>query len=155
MRILPYRTLDNVIAGVVLTFTDISKHVAAEAEIRAARELADGIVNTVREPLLVLNGALQVVTASRAFYREFQVTPEETLGRLIYDLGNHQWDIPGLREILEGILPRDQSFEDYVVEHDFPVIGQRILRLNGRRIVGMAGHPPLILLAMEAVPARP
>ncbi|MEI6415273.1 MAG: chemotaxis protein CheB [Pseudomonadota bacterium] len=155
-RIRPYRTLDNVIMGVVMTFTDISalvkaKTAKAEAE-RVMRELAEAIVNTVREPLLVLNGALQVVTASRSFYRDFQVIPEDTLGRLIYDLGNRQWDIPALRELLEDILPRNQSFEGYRVEHDFPGIGRRQLLLNGRRLIAKADDPPLILLAMETIP---
>jgi len=151
-RIQPYRTLDNVIEGVVLTFTDISKGVAAEVAVQAARELAEGIVDTVREPLLVLNGALQVVSASRSFYRNFRVTPENTVGRLIYDLGNRQWDIPALRELLETLLPRDRSFDGYVVEHDFPAIGRRRMLLNGRRIVGKTEGTQLILLAMEDVP---
>jgi len=148
-RIQPYRTLDNVIEGVVLTFADISKRVAAEAAVQAARELAEGIVDTVREPLLVLNGDLQVITASRSFYAAFQVTPQETVGRLIYDLGNRQWDIPSLRELLETILPRDFSFDGYVVEHDFPGVGRRRMLLNGRRIVGRTGDAQLILLALE------
>jgi two-component system CheB/CheR fusion protein len=148
-RIQPYRTLDNVIEGVVLTFTDITMRVAAEATVQAARELAEGIVNTVREPLLVLNGAFQVVSASRSFYRSFRVAAEETVGRTIYDLGNRQWDIPALRELLETILPRDQSFDGYVVEHDFPALGRRRMLLNGRRLVGNAGDAPLILLALE------
>jgi two-component system CheB/CheR fusion protein len=148
-RIQPYRTLDNVIEGVVLTFTDISKRVAAEAAVQAARELAEGIVDTVREPLLVLNGAFEIMAASRSFYRSFQVGAEETLGRAIYDLGNRQWDIPALRELLETILPRDQSFDGYVVEHDFPALGRRRMLLNARRLVGKAGGTPLILLALE------
>lgn len=148
-RIQPYRTLDNMIQGVVLTFTDISNRVAAEAALQSARELADGVVNTVREPLLVLDGDLRVVTASRSFYRRFQVLPEDTLGRLIYELGNRQWDIPKLRELLETILPRDQNFDGYRVDHDFPSIGRRSMLLNARRILGKAGNTQLILLAMQ------
>lgn len=148
-RIQPYRTLENVIEGVVLTFADISQRVAAETAGQAARELAEGIVDTVREPLLVLDDALRVVSASRSFYRKFQIAPAATVGRSIYDLGNRQWDIPALRELLENILPLDQSFEDYVVEHDFPAIGRRRMLLNARRIVTAAGGTRLILLAME------
>lgn len=148
-RVQPYRTLDNVIDGVVLTFTDISSRVAAEEEMRSARELAEGIVDAVREPLLVLDAALRVVSASRAFYRTFQVTPVATQGSLIYDLGNRQWHIPALRELLENILPHNQSFDDFVVEHDFPTIGRRRMLLNARRIVGVTGAIRLILLAME------
>ena len=150
-RIQPYRTLDNVIDGVVLTFSDISKRVAAEAAVQSARELAEGIVDTVHEPLLVLNSALQVATAGRAFYDTFQVTAEETVGRLVYELGNRQWDIPALREALEMTLDRDRAFDGYVIEHDFPTIGRRKILLNGRRIVGRAGETQLILLAMEDI----
>jgi PAS domain-containing protein len=87
--------------------------------------LAEGIVDTVREPLIVLDGTFKVVSASRSFYRDFQVKPEDTVGRSLYELGNRQWDIPALRELLETILPRDRAFEGYVVDHDFPAIGHR------------------------------
>jgi len=148
-RIQPYRTLDNVIEGVVLTFADISQRVEAEAAGKLARELAEGIVDTVREPLIVLDGKLKVISASRSFYRDFRTTAEDTVGRHFYDLGNRQWDIPKLRELLETILPRDQSFEGYAVEHDFPTIGQRKMLLNARRIAGGSGDTQMILLAME------
>ncbi|HEX8989257.1 MAG TPA: CheR family methyltransferase, partial [Rhodocyclaceae bacterium] len=151
-RIQPYRTLDNVIGGVVLTFTDISKRVEAEQAVQAAKDMAEGIVDTVREPLVVLDQAMRVVTASRSFYLKFRVSPQETVGRVIYDLGNRQWDIPRLRELLETILPRDRAFDDYAVEHDFPVIGRRKMLLNARRIVGKSEEALLILLAMEDAP---
>lgn len=149
-RIQPYRTLDNVIEGVVLTFTDISQRIATEATVSEARALAEGIVDAVREPLVVLDGDLRVVSASSSFFRDFRVTPEDTVGRLLYDLGNRQWDIPALRKLLEDVLPHDQSFDDYAVEHDFPGIGRRRMLLNARRIVGAVGGRPLILLAIEA-----
>ena len=147
-RVLPYRTLDNFIGGVVLTFTDISQRVEALA-VQVARELAEAVVDSLREPLLVLDGELSVVSASRSFYQTFQVSPSETVGRPIYELGNGQWDIPALRELLEKILPSDQSFEDYAVDSEFPVIGRRRLLLNARRVVGKLGAPRLILLAMQ------
>ncbi|NTV95607.1 MAG: PAS domain-containing protein [Thiobacillus sp.] len=150
-RIQPYRTLDNVIDGVVLTFTDISKRIAAEADMRAARELAEAIVDTVHEPLLVLDGDLKVVTASQSFYRRFQVSPAETLGRPLVELGDRQWDIPELRELLDTILPRDQRMEGYVVTHEFPAIGRHSMRLNARRLAARSGRTPLILLAMDEV----
>ncbi len=152
VRIQPYRTLENMIQGVVMTFTDISQRVADEAAVAQARKLAEGIVDTVREPLVVLNHRLQVVSASRAFYGNFKVKPENTVGRMIYELGNRQWDIPALRELLEQILQHDQSFDDFVVEHDFPVIGHHKMLLNARRIVDSAGDTQMILLAMEKVP---
>ncbi len=148
VRIQPYRTLENVIEGVVLTFTDISQRVAAETAERAARIMAEGIVDTVREPLIVLNGKLKVITASRSFYREFSTTPEDTVNQRIYDLGSRQWDIPKLRELLESILPHNQSFEGYVVEHDFPAGHHRML-LNARRILGDTEETKMILLAIE------
>jgi two-component system CheB/CheR fusion protein len=146
--------MDNVIEGLVLTFTDITQRVMAEAALleARAREFAENIVNTVREPLIVLDGDLKVVSASRSFYEHFRVSPEETVGRPIYDLGNRQWDIPALRKLLEDILPHDQKFEGYVVEHDFPAVGRRKMVLNARRVVGETGNKQLILLAMQQVP---
>ena len=153
-RIQPYRTLDNVIDGVVLTFTDISKRVQAEAAMKDARELAESIVNTVREPLLVLDSTLKIVSASRSFYENFKVAPQDTMGRQLYELGNRQWDIPKLRELLETELPKKQIVDGFEVEHDFPVIGQRKMLLNARRITGKMDGAQLILLAIEDVTNR-
>ena len=167
-RIQPYRTLDNVIEGVVLTFTPVTEFkLAGEAAQRAstelavlqastqlARELAEGIVNTVVEPLLVLDGSLQVISASRSFYQHFQVAAGQTVGRKIYDLGNGQWDIPALRELLENILPQNRVMDGYVVEHNFPGLGPRRMVLNARRIVTALGNTELILLAMVAIEAK-
>lgn len=147
-RIQPYRTLDNVIGGVVLTFTDITERLRAIAA-QEARELAEKIVDTVREPLLVLDAGLRVISASRSFYRAFRTEPQATLGRTIQELGDRQWDIPALCAMLESILSHDRAFEDYVVEHDFPALGRRTMRLNGRRIVGKPSETALILLAIE------
>lgn len=150
-RIQPYRTLDNVIDGVVLTFTDISKRMQAEAAMKDARELAESIVDTVREPLVVLDGTLKVISASRSFYEDFKVAPQDTVGRQLYELGNRQWDIPKLRELLETELPNKQVIEGFEVVHDFPVIGQRKMLLNARRITGKTDGAQLILLAIEDV----
>jgi two-component system CheB/CheR fusion protein len=150
-RIQPYRTLDNVIDGVVLTFTDISKRVQAEVAMKDAREFAESIVDTVREPLIVLDGTSKVISASRAFYENFKVAPQDTVGRPLFELGNHQWDIPKLRELLETELSNKQIIEGFQVEHDFPVIGQRKMLLNARRITGKTDGAQLILLAIEEV----
>jgi two-component system CheB/CheR fusion protein len=150
VRIQPYRTLDNVIAGVVMAFTNISQRVEAEAETRVARLLAENIVNTVHEPLLVLDADMKVVSASRSFFNQFNTVQQDTVGRSVFALGNGQWDIPALRELLETILPRDQNFDGFAVEHDFPLIGHRKLMLNARRIVGEVGEKPLILLAIQS-----
>lgn len=154
-RIQPYRTLENVIAGVVMAFTNISQRVEAEANTRVARLLAENIVATVHEPLLVLDADMKVVSASRSFFSYFKTGPQDTVGSSVFALGNGQWDIEALRQLLETILPRDQSFDNFLVEHDFPVIGRRKLKLNARRIVGEAGEPPLILLAMQEAALAP
>ena len=148
-RIQPYRTLDNVIDGVVLTFTDITEHIKA-MEAREAQQLAEGIINTVREPLLVLDTSFRIISASHSFYREFKVQPQDTVGRLIYEVGNRQWDIPALRQLLESVRQHNQTFEDYPVEQDFPIIGRRKMLLNARRIVSKTGESNLILLALAA-----
>ncbi|OYY83300.1 MAG: hypothetical protein B7Y34_01740, partial [Methylophilales bacterium 16-45-9] len=149
MRIQPYRTLDNIIEGVVLTFTDINKRVAAESAMQIARKLAENIVDTVPDPLLVMDGSLMVISANRSFYQYFQVKAADTVGQKIYNLGNNQWDIPSLRELLEIILPRDRTVEGYIVEHNFPNIGHKKVILNARRIFGNTQEPSLILLGTK------
>jgi two-component system cell cycle sensor histidine kinase PleC len=119
-----------------------------------AREYAESMVNTVREPLLVLDQDLRVVTASRSFYGVFKVNPKETVGQLIYDLGNKQWNIPKLRELLETILPQKTTFDNYEVEHDFTAIGRRIMLLNARQIQRASGKERIILLAIEDITER-
>ncbi len=143
MRILPYRTLDNRIDGVIISFLDIT----GTAKLL---EYAENIISTVREPLLVLDGNLRVISANKSFYTTFQVTQEETEQHLFYELGGNQWDIPKLRHLLEEILPRDTSFDDFKVEHDFTDIGHRVLSLNARKIQSGSGSE-LILLAIDDI----
>jgi signal transduction histidine kinase len=114
-------------------------------------EYAESIVETVREPLVVLDAELHVLSASRSFYRTFQVAPEETVGELLYDLGNGQWEIPALRELLEDILPGNTSMEGFEVEHEFEAIGQRTMLLNARRIYRETNKTEMILLAIEDI----
>ena len=122
-----------------------------EQEIQDAREYAENIVDTVHQPLIVLDGDLRVVSASRSFYEVFKVKPEETEKQLIYDLGNRQWNIPKLRELLEDILPKTTSFDNFEVEHDFLNIGKRIMLLNARQIYQKASRTKLILIAIEDI----
>jgi PAS domain S-box-containing protein len=122
--------------------------------VTKSQEYAESIINTVREPLISLNQDLRVVTASRSFYEFFKVSSEETVGQLIYDLGNKQWDIPKLRELLETILPEKATFDDYEVEHDFTTIGRRIMLLNARQIERVLGKERIILLAIEDITER-
>ena len=118
------------------------------------REYAESIINTVREPLIILDQDLRVVSVSRSFYDFFKVNPEETVGQLIYDLGNKQWDIPKLRELLETILPQKATFDNYEVEHDFATIGRRTMLLNARQIQRVLGKERIILLAVEDITER-
>ncbi|MHB1376399.1 MAG: PAS domain-containing sensor histidine kinase [Candidatus Humimicrobiaceae bacterium] len=117
-------------------------------------EYSESIINTIREPLIILNQDLRVVSASRSFFEFFKVNPKETLGQLIYDLGNKQWDIPKLRELLENILPQQATFDNYEVEHDFTTIGRRIMLLNARQIQRGLGKERIILLAIEDITER-
>src|SRR2546423_323701 len=111
------------------------------------------IVDTVREPLLLLDTTLRVHSANRAFYQTFQVSAAETEHHLIYELGNGQWDIPDLRRLLEDVVPKSSVFNDFELVHSFPVIGRRVMLLNARKL--QAGrHGELLVLAMEDVTAR-
>ena len=153
-RIQPYRTVDNVIAGVLMTFTNVTDFKLTSIKLglaEKARILAEGIVDTVSEPLIVLDSDLKVVSASHSFYAHFRVKADETVGRRLYDLGNGQWDIAALRQLLENVLPSAQTIEGYVVEHDFPGLGPRRMVLNARRIVTVTGQTELILLAMVGI----
>ena len=124
-----------------------------EPLVEDIQNYAQNIVDTVREPLLILDATLRVRSANRAFYQTFHVSPGETEGRLIYELGNGQWDIPDLRTLLEDIVPKSSVFDDFELEHTFPVIGRRVMLLNARKL--QAGHHgELLVLAMEDVTER-
>lgn len=128
-----------------------SNLILIERSVEDALEYAESIVDTVREPLLVLDAKLNVISANRSFYRVFVASPEETEGRLVYEIGNRQWNIPKLRELLEEILPQNSSFEDFEVEHEFSVIGKRVMLLNARRLYRKTNHTHMILLAIEDI----
>ncbi|WP_148218576.1 chemotaxis protein CheB [Methylotenera versatilis] len=148
VRIQPYRTTDNFINGVVLTFTDITARIKS-ATTQEALDLAEGIVNTVREPLIVLDAKMNVISINTAFETSFQVSREDAIGRKIYQLGNFQWDIPALRKLLEELLITSDSIDDYVVHHDFPGIGHKTIRIKARRLVTKMIETQLILLSFE------
>jgi chemotaxis protein methyltransferase CheR len=109
------------------------------------------VVDTVREPFLILNEKLCVLSANKTFYSVFLVTQKETEGKRVYDLGNKQWNIPKLKILLEDILPKNTHFEDFKVEHDFPKIGHKIMILNARQIHTANQEGPIMLLAMEDI----
>ena len=139
------------VAGVVLVFRDISERRKTERALAKALGYADDIIATLREPFVVLDSDLRVKTANRSFYDKFQVKKEETENRLVYDLGNGQWDIPGLRKLLDEVLSRNQSVHDFEVEHSFPELGRKTMLLNARPFPPDSKHPELILLAVEDV----
>ncbi|MBK1721831.1 chemotaxis protein CheB [Thiocystis violacea] len=155
MRIGPYRTLSNVIEGAVMTFVDITARKHTEDALQAARVFAEGVVDAVRGPLVILDEAARLVSANRAFYRHFQVSEAEILGRPLYELGCGQWDIPALRELLDDLATPGASFDDYRVEHDFPKLGPRTMLLNARRLEPLSRQAGAILLAFEDLTPNP
>jgi two-component system CheB/CheR fusion protein len=133
-EIRPYRTMNNAIDGLVLTFTDVTLQKQAQQEAERTTDYMRQVVDTVENSLLEMDGMLTVLTANEAFYQQFQVTEAETVGRMLYDLGNVQWDIPDLRRLLNEVIPQQTFVRDYTVTHDFPGIGRRTMRLNARRV---------------------
>ncbi len=155
LYIRPYKTLDHVIGGVVLMLIDIDAIKHRERQLQESRDYALSIVETVREPLVVLDGRFHVRTANRSFYQTFQLAPTETEDRLIYELDNGQWNIPRLRVFFENVLPRSDHAEDFELEHEFPRIGPRTILLNAQRVVQIGSEPAeLILLAIEDITVR-
>ncbi|WP_164018080.1 chemotaxis protein CheB [Pyxidicoccus trucidator] len=154
LRLRPYKTADRRIDGAVMTVLDIDRLKRSLDEARQARELAQAILDTQREPFLLLDPSLRVVSANPAFYQAFQVTREQTEGHRVYDLGNGQWNIFRLRELLEELLPRDLQLRDFSVEHVFEHIGAKRMLLNARKLVGDASRPGRILLSIEDVTGR-
>jgi PAS domain S-box-containing protein len=122
--------------------------------VTQARTLTDAIVDTVHEPLVVLDRDLRVVMASRSFYQTFGVVPDDTQGRLFYELADGQWEIPALRKLLEEVIPRHRIVTAYEIEHDFASVGRRTLLLNAREVFDEANPNTALLLAIEDVTRR-
>jgi PAS domain-containing protein len=123
-------------------------------KIKDAQTLAQAIVNTIPEPFLVLDARFRVLAASASFYRTFEVEPEHTRGRLLYSLGDGQWNIPALRVLLETIIPEHVAMDGFEVEHDFPNLGRRTMLLNARQVVYEDSAKTTILLAFTDITAR-
>ncbi len=149
VQLRPYKTTDNRIDGAVLAYYDIDAIKLSLAEAEHARDYAEAIVAAMRYPLLVLDQHLRVISASAAFYETFQVTSKETVGNLIYRLGNGQWGIPELRQQLEAVLNSGAGFDDYVVEHDFETIGKRVMAVSGRAVKEGNHGIPMVLMQIE------
>ena len=155
MQIRPYRTVENKINGVVVILVDISQIKNALSLSQEAREYAEAIVETVREPLLVLDEDLRLKSANKAFYQIFQVNPLETENQPIFSLGNGQWNIPELRRLFEEILSRNTVFNNFKVNHKFQHIGRRTMLVNARPILSPKSQKKLILMAIEDItPAK-
>ena len=120
-------------------------------EIQDALEYTEHIINAVHDPLIILFEDLRVALASRSFYQAFKVTSKETEGNFIYALGNHQWDIPKLRHLLEDILPKNNSFDNFEIAHDFPDIGRRTMLLNACRFYMEANRTKLIIITFKDI----
>jgi two-component system CheB/CheR fusion protein len=164
MRIMAYRTAESVIEGVVITFVnvhDLQAQIMAAEEARRTRvaaeaiyHFADGVVQTAREPLLVLDAELRVVAASGAFYETFQTDAPSSEGHFVYELNAGAWNIPQLRELLEEIVPRNHHFEDFKLQQDIAGLGQKTMLFNARRIFYEEAAISMVLLAIEDVTAR-
>jgi two-component system CheB/CheR fusion protein len=150
---MPYRTTENMIDGLVITFVDISKLKATEQLVIDLR-YADHIVQVVHEPLLILDTKLQVTSANQRFCDVFQLSAKQVENQSVYEFGDGQWNIPELRQLLESILPENPVCNDFEIDHTFPNIGRKVLLLNARYLAGDANQPGRILLAIEEVTAR-
>ena len=151
----PIQAADGATAGAVLVFRDVTDQKRQEKLVTDAFEYASNILETQREAFLVLDKALRVVSANGSFYRAFRETKETTENNFVYDLGDGQWNISKLRELLEDVLPRRRAFESFEVEHDFPGgVGQKTMLMNARRIRKPGDDSELILLAIEDITER-
>jgi PAS domain S-box-containing protein len=133
---------------------EMTERKRGERAVQEAREYAESIVETVREPLVVLDTDLRVISVNHSFCQTFKVTQEDAAGKLIYDLGNRQWNIPKLRVFLEEIIPRNNQFQNFEVDHEFPNIGRKVMLLNARQIYSKGIGAQMILLAIEDITER-
>ncbi len=161
LQMSPVKDANGKLIGISTIARDISAgkfaeeiaHAAAQ-QTRRALDYAEATLRTAPVPLIVLEDDLRVNTANEAFYKNFQVTPDESEGRLIYELGNGQWNIPNLRKLLEEILPKNNPFNNFEVTHEFESIGRRTMLLSAQRMENEAGQPLRIVLAIEDITER-
>ena len=154
LRIRPYKTAENNIEGAVITLFDIDRLKKSMEEIESAHKHALRIVDTIKDPLLVLDRNLQVRVANPAFYEKFQVAPHQTEGKSVFDLGSGQWDNPDLRRLLEDILPKSTQMDNFLVNFDFPLLGLRSMLLSARRMRAREPAQDSILLAIQDATER-
>ncbi|HEU5182474.1 MAG TPA: chemotaxis protein CheB [Candidatus Polarisedimenticolia bacterium] len=147
LRLRPYLSLESKVDGAVLTMTDVDL-------LRRAREYAETIVDTVAEPVLVLDDELRVRSANRSFYEFFRGLREETIGRPVYEVAGGGWETPALRQLLTGVLSAEAGIDDVVIEHEFPHIGWKVMKLSSRKLVVPGETKESILLAFEDISER-
>ncbi|WP_298865132.1 chemotaxis protein CheB [uncultured Sulfitobacter sp.] len=150
-RTLPYRTQSGKIDGVVVTFAEISDLKTQQDKTSAAREFAENIVDTVREPLMVLDSGFSILSVSKSFHRVFETTGNDLIGKNVFSIQNSQWDVPRLRELLEAVLPQETTVESFDLTLESGGLGQRDMVLNARKIEDGSAEQGLILLALEDV----
>ena len=154
LRLRPYRAADGTVSGVVLALVDIDQLKRSLDLVSRARDYSEAVVETALEPLLILDDELRVKSANNAFYRAFKLAPATVLGQRISDLGDGEWDIPALNDLLREVREDGRPFDGYEVTHEFRELGRRTLRINGRRIVEPARHSRDVLLALSDVTDR-
>src|SRR6185437_4526374 len=154
LHILPYKTLENKIDGVVMVLHDIDAIKSANEQLRKSSEFFRGIINTVREPLLVLDSTFRVIAVNESFLRTFSTSSEQTVNKFLYRIGNAQWNISKLRVLLEQVLPKQQAVTNFELEHDFENIGHRTMLLNAQMLSQITSPEPMILLAIEDITER-
>jgi two-component system CheB/CheR fusion protein len=161
LRILPYRTLDNVIDGLVMTFAEITRQKKTEIALQQLNaalqngEFSQSIIDTLHEGLLILDNELQIESANRAFYQHFRLTRDDIVGVSLLELDEGRWDQPGLREGLMRIITENKPFENLEIEQTFAGVGPQTVRLNARRLIQLPENGIKIVLAVEDITARP
>ena len=139
---------------ILLAIEDVSEERAARRESKRNSHLVQSIVDTIRDPLVVVENDMTIVTASKAFLTMFGITQAETYGRRVAELGQHQWDVPALRIVMEKVLPENKPFENFEIEEIFPGLGRRVFNLNGRKISQPGNHAHRVLLVFEDITDR-
>jgi PAS domain S-box-containing protein len=140
--------------SILLAIEDVSEERAARKESKRNWQLTQSIVDTIRDPLVVLESDMTVVTASKAFLEIFGITQKEALGRRVSELGQHQWDVPALRHLMEKVLPENKPIEGFEIEDVFPGLGRRVFNLNARKISQPGNHAHRMLLVFEDITDR-
>jgi two-component system, chemotaxis family, CheB/CheR fusion protein len=154
MTIRPYKTIDNRIDGALMTLEDINDLKLGITLTQEARDYSEAIVETVREPLIVLSKDLRVVTANQAYYKNFNTTPDEVMNKYFYKLQNGLWDIPRLREMLESVLVNNSVFNDFEVAYEASSVDPRVLLINARTVISKDPDTHLVLFAIEDITGR-